>query len=255
LKGARGMLTILGTAEDRLTAEVHRQTVAAGAPALLLGESELFSATPFSLEINRTERSGFFQYNGRAIALGDISGLLFRIPRVWWPSAQFDLQDQIFVYHETASAWFCLLSGLGCRQINRFGLGWWVHDCCYPEQLSASAAARLGLEAVEPGDAAQRPIRIFPTPVTEAERSRHVYVVGDTILPRTPGDREVAALLASHRSALGDWQRESGISFCRFDFRHDAAIELAYVEPIPMLDDERPELVAKIAEELTRLLL
>jgi hypothetical protein len=59
----------------------------------------------------------------------------------------------------------------------------------------------------------------------------------------------------SRRSALEEWQRASGISFCRLDFRHDAAIEVAYVEPMPMLDDERPELVAKIAEELTRLLL
>jgi hypothetical protein len=249
------MLGILGTVEDRLIAEVHRQTAAAGVSALLLGESELFSATPFSLEIDGTERSGFLQYDGRVIALSDISGLLFRLPRLWWPSAQFDLQDQIFVYHETASAWFCLLSGLGCTQINRFGLGWWVHDCCYPEQLSASAAARLGLQASEPSVAAQPPIRLFPTPVTEAERSRHVYVVGDTILPRTPGDREVAALLVSRRSALEEWQRASGISFCRLDFRHDAAIEVAYVEPMPMLDEERPELVAKIAEELTRLLL
>ncbi len=249
------MLVILGSAEDRLTAEVHQRAASSAGPVLLLGESELFGATPFRLEISGAERSGFLQRDGGAIALNEISGVLFRLPRLWWPSPQFDVQDQVFVYHETASSWFCLLSGLACVQINRFGLGWWVHDCCYPDQLREQVAGRLGVAAVEPPLTDQRAVRVFPTPVTEAADARHVYVIGDTVLPRTAADNQIAAQVKGRRSALAQWQQLSGISFCRLDFRQNRTLELAYVEPMPMVDDEPPEIAAKVADEIARRLL
>jgi hypothetical protein len=165
------------------------------------------------------------------------------------------LQDQVFVYHETASSWFCLLSGLACVQINRFGLGWWVHDCCYPDQLREQVAGQLGVAAVEPALSEQRAVRVFPTPVTEAADARHVYVIGGTVLPRTAADNQIAAQVKDRLSGLAQWQQLSGISFCRLDFRQDRALELAYVEPMPMVDDEPPEIAAKLADAIARRLL
>src|SRR5262245_10902532 len=157
------MLLMLGCDEDRLTAEVRWRVIASGSPVLQLSEPKLFAAVPFSLEINRIGRSGFLRWDGRRVPLHEITSVFFRLPRLWWPSSAFDMQDQLFVYHETASSWFSLLSGLSCVQINRFGLGWWVHDLCYLDQLRFGIAERLGLVASEAAPTPQHPVRSLPT--------------------------------------------------------------------------------------------
>ena len=243
---------MLGSLEDRLTAEVNRRLIASGQSVWCVSETDLFASTRFSLEIESTARSGLLQGTARTVSLDEITGVMFRFPRTWWPSLDFDLQDQLFVYHETASSWFCLLSGLACPQINRFGLGWWVHDLSYPDQLRLGMAERLGMATIPAAPVPPHLVRVFPTPATEAEHARHVYVVGDRVLPRTSADHEVAMHLIRRSAALAQWERDTGIVLCRLDFRQQEALELAYVEPMPMLDGEAPDIVDEISEQLAR---
>jgi len=233
--------------KDSLTADVFRRMIVAGSSVLHLAESDLFAATPFSLEINRMDRCGFLQCSAQTLALNEIAGILFRLPRTWWPAPEFDLQDQLFVYHEAASSWFALLSGLRCPQINRFGLGWWVHDLSYPEQLRRGLAKTLEMTSEDPALTSQVPRRIFPTPVMESDDGRHVYLVGESIIPRSVRDRDIAGRLAEQRGALARWQQETGIAFCRLDFRQDGVADLLYVEPMPMLEGEPPDILDHVA--------
>jgi hypothetical protein len=248
------MLLILGCTEDRLSAEVHRRVEKRGLSTARLGEAELLDSTPFSLTIDRADRGGFVQCNDRVIPLHDITGVLFRHPRVWWPSPEFDLQDQFFVYHETSSSWFSLLSGLACPQVNQFGLAWWVHDLSYAGQLREGLADCLGLATAEASVQSPPPRRTFPTPVSPSENSRHVYLIGEAVVPRTARDHGIAALVASKTSALARWQQDTGISFCRIDMREEEETELMAVEPMPMLDDESFDIVSEVGERVARLL-
>lgn len=248
------MILILGCVEDPLTAEVHQRMTVAGSSVLQLSEGDLFAATPFSLEIDRTDRSGFLQCGVRTLTVNEITGVLFRLPRTWWPTAEFDLQDQLFVYHETASAWFALLSGLSCPQINRFELGWWVHDLSYPEQLRLAIVETLDMTSGEPAPTPQPPRRIFPTPVTESDDRRHVYLIGESIVPRSFRDRDIAGRLTEQKCALARWQQETGIMFCRLDFRQHGALDLLYVEPMPMMDGEPLDILDRVAARVTEAL-
>src|SRR5262245_2329799 len=100
------MILMLGCIEDSLTAEVFRRMTVAGSSVLQLAETDLFAATSFSFEISRADMCGFLQCGAQTLTTNEISSVLFRLPRTWWPAAEFDLQDQLFVYHETASSWF-----------------------------------------------------------------------------------------------------------------------------------------------------
>jgi hypothetical protein len=250
--GGFSMLLVLGSENDCVAREVHRRLVTSIASVVRIDEPDLFAATPFSLTLDHTQRSGFLRFQERQIALSDITGILFRLPRVWWPSSEFDLQDQQFVYHESSSAWFSLLTGIKCPQFNRFGIGWWVHDLAYLEQLRLGAALALGVPAVDTRQSSPHPIRIFPTQAPTAEHSRHIYLIGDRVLPTSVRDASLADRVHYHVAELTRWQDATGIHFCRLDFSDNDTIELAYVEPMPILDNEPATTISEVAEELAR---
>jgi len=246
------MLLVLGSDDDCVTREVHKRLVTSNASVARIDEPDLFASTPFSFTLEQTQRSGFLRCQECQIALSDISGILFRLPRIWWPSPEFDLQDQQFVYHESSSAWFSLLTGLKCPQFNRFGLGWWVHDLAYIEQLRHGVALALGMASVDTRQSCPHVMRIFPTQAPTTEQSRHVYLIGDSVVLTTVRDRNLADRVHDHLGELTRWQDATGIHFCRLDFNYNDAIELAYVEPMPMLDDEPASSISEVADELAR---
>jgi len=246
------MLLVFGSPDDRLTANVHRRLVDQGVSTIWLDEPEVFAETQLSVEINRTHRSGFLQCGSETIMLHAIDGVFFRLPRVWWPSSEFDFQDQLFVYHETAASWYSFLAGLRCPQVNRFGLGWWVHDVSYADQLRRSISTALGLGTPDSSSIPQLPIRNYPTPVRKTQNSRHVYVIGDYVVPRTIGDQDLAVRLNAQKETLAHWQQETGITFCRLDFEDTGVMVIHYVEPMPMLEDEPFDTVDKIESQLVQ---
>src|SRR5690242_304862 len=125
------MMLICGSGEDRLIQEILGLG-GAGSEIIHVEEPELFGSCAFALRRSAQVTQGFLQVAGRRVELKDLEGVVLRLPRNWYPTEEFDLQDQMFVYHETIASWFALLESLQCPVINRFGLGWWLHDLGYP---------------------------------------------------------------------------------------------------------------------------
>ena len=141
------MLLICGNSDDRLIEKLLRLGEDAGWVPRHLDENALLGGTSFAFERNGRHASGFFEIAGQSVGLDDVQGAILRLPRAWWPSAEFDLQDQMFVYHETMASWFALFDALECPVVNRCGLGWWLQDLGYPLELRASLADAIGVEA------------------------------------------------------------------------------------------------------------
>src|SRR5882724_10847231 len=116
------MLLICGSTDDRLVQELMSEARRVGLPTELLTETMLFASCPFALRRQGNSVHGFLQRDGQRLDLDALRGVFLRLPRNWWPSADFDLSDRFFVYHETLASWFALLDSLRCPVINRFGL-------------------------------------------------------------------------------------------------------------------------------------
>ncbi len=239
------MVLAIGKSSDALLREIHRQS---GAEVILCEEAMLYESVPFALEKRGPESSGYLQVHGRTIGFGDLSGVILRPPRMWWPGDEYDLRDQMFVYHETAASWFAIFSSLECPVINRFGLGWWLQDLGYALELKASLSLALGLPAtVHDEDPPILNGRIWPTVRDAAASVASVYIAGSRVIgvPGSTGD--LAEEIRRRGTALPAWQEETGISLCRVDFEHDDAIRIRHVETFPLLEDETAGLAARIA--------
>jgi len=247
------MILLLGHCDDALIREVSLRLCVGGPSMVCLGEPELFSGTPFAFEQRRSGSSGYIRVGKTTIRLDEVSGVLLRLPRLWWPSADFDLQDQTFVYHECSAAWFALLASLGCPVINRFDLAWWLSDVTYPHALAHELGQRLGVPTrVEPPPDPLPP-RILPAQPGEGCCS--VYVAGQALIPRQPSDAAASDWLAQHSFGLARWQRESGTQLCRLDMeRRGCDFFLQHVEIFPLLDTEPAALVNRITDATVEML-
>jgi hypothetical protein len=240
------MILVLGHPDDSLIQEVRNRLTGDGIPTLCLSEQELFSDVSFAFEQNRGGSGGYLRLNGTSVRLNEISSALIRLPRMWWPSVELDLQDQMFVYHETSAAWFALLASLRCPIINRFELAWWLNDITYPDALVHDVGRRLEMHTRTDPPAELLPSRILPKKPDPACSS--VYVAGSSVIAREPTDRRVGDLVARRLPALASWQRESGVELCRLDFEREADdFYLRHVEIFPLLDEEPAALVEQIA--------
>jgi hypothetical protein len=240
------MILVLGHPDDSLIEEVRARLTNRGRAVVCLREDELFSSTPFAFEQSGTRSGGYLRVNGTDIPLREFSSVLVRMPRVWWPSTDLDLQDQMFVYHESSAAWFALLASLNCRMVNRFDLAWWLNDITYPEALVNDLARRLEVHTRTDPPPDLLPPRIIPKMPDSSSSS--VYVAGPTVIPREAADRAVAERVERCLPALAHWQRESGVQLCRLDFnREDDEFYLRHVEVFPFLQEEPTGLVKQIA--------
>jgi hypothetical protein len=247
------MLLVLGHPDDSLIREVCRRLTGDGIPMHCLDEPELFSDVSFAFEQNGTRSGGYLRVDGTTIRLNELSGVLVRLPRLWWPSNDLDLQDQTFVYHESSAAWFALLASLGCRVVNRFDLAWWLNDVTYPDALVHDLGQKLDVHTRTNPLASTLPGRILPKRPEPSCSS--VYVAGGDLIPRSPEDGEVAKHLAAASSALASWQRESGAQLCRLDFeRQGDDFCLQHIEVFPLLEEEPAVLVDQIAAATVEML-
>jgi len=240
------VILILGSHNDILASEVNRCSNVLNLPVQFVEENALFNTVQVAFERCGENLNGFVRINGCEIMFTHLSGVLVRLPHTWWPSSEFDLQDQMFVYHETTAAWFSLLSSLTCPMVNRFSLGWWVQDVNYLQLLRKRLATRLDLEITAPEPTGSYISRLIPTLPDNSSDLWCVYLVGEHIIPRSSQCYAVVSLLVQKASALTHWQEENGIVLCRLDFEHKQNIRLKHVEVFPLLDHERAALVAKI---------
>lgn len=219
----------------------------------VIPEASLFSAVPFAFERASVELSGTLVLDNRRVPLEELDGVLARAPRAWWPSEDLDLQDQVFVYHESTAAWIALLSSLGCPVVNRFGLGWWVQDPAYADQLRASLTLELGIAAAGSTAWAEAD---DPTRSADVERrpgTASVYLVGGRAIAGSPGVGAVVSLLEEKGAELRRWQVETGILLSRSDFALDGGVRLDRIEAFPRLEQEGPDTVQRIATAVTEL--
>lgn len=249
------MILILGGSTDKLANEVNRRLKARGLPVFFARELELYSTVPFKLERSGKDQGGFIRINGIEIQLSELSGVLIRLPRAWWPSCEFNLQDQMFVYHETTALWFSLLASLSCLMINRFALGWWLQDLTYPEFLRKRLAEQLKLETSIFKTSSSCLDCLLPTPACNSFDDMSVYLVGKNIMPRLSRDNHLVNLLKEKASALTCWQEENGIMLCRLDFENSDKVRIKYVEVFPLFENESIEIIDQIIKATMEILI
>jgi hypothetical protein len=247
------MILLLGNSDDVLVRSVEGLLGSRGLPAQTVSESDLFSNVPFAFEQRGPTFGGSLWLDGHETQLDDVSGVLVRLPRVWSPPPDFDLQDQVFIYHECGAAWYALIAGLGCPAVNRPALCGWVQDLTYPETLACGLAKRLALPVAAPPAAAPGMGRTVPTRPPSAAHSISFYVVDGELIPRSADDKALADALAL--STVGEWQQENGLRFCRLDFElHGRVLKLAQVEGYPLLEEEPSDVVERVATAITEVL-
>jgi hypothetical protein len=240
------MILVLGHHDDSLVKEVRNRLTGDGRAMLCLDEQEVCSKTSFAFHQNCTRTDGYLRLNGTRVGLGEVSSVLLRLPRMWWPNEELDMQDQMFVYHETGAAWFALLTSLGCPLINRFDLAWWLNDITYPDALIHDLGRRLKVHPRIDPPADLPPPRILPK--TPNPDGTSVYIVGHAVIPRESTDRWTADWLSERLPAMVHWQRENGVGLCRLDFdREGEDLHLRHVEIFPLLNEEPEDLVQQIA--------
>jgi hypothetical protein len=256
------MLLALGHPDDPLIQHVYRRAADDGLPIHCIDESDLFASTSFAYEQNGTSSTGHLSITetgsreAATLPLNQLTGVLVRLPRLWWPSTSLDLQDQMFVYHESSAAWFALLEGLSCPVVNRFDLAWWLNDTTYPGTLTHNLAHQLKIPTSTSLLSATPPPRILPTAADPNCSS--VYLAGATLISKSPHDRTLSLWLTENLPTLTAWQHESGVQLARLDFDRNpddpASLCLHHAEIFPWLEDESPALIDQIAAATVEML-
>src|SRR5882672_2601598 len=253
------MLLICGSRDDRLVSEFLSLSTGAELKTELIEETELFGSCPFALERQGSSTQGFLDLPQLRVSLTELPGVVLRLPRLWWPSVEFDLQDQMFVYHEVTASWFALIDSLTCPVVNRFGLGWWLQDLSYPLELRDTLALALGAETVELAGASLESIRRWPAqPGDENERSgvMSVYRSAGVTIPRQECSPDLLAHLKAREAALSQWESDTGITLYRMDFETSDGLRLKWVDVQPSFSGEPKELLREsVAAALRRMTL
>jgi len=248
------MLLILGERQDNLIGQTLRDLEDSSISNYFISEFDLFSNVKFSYEYNGNGNTidGFIRLDEDSIKLSELSGVLVRLPRTWWPSSEFDYQDRMFVYHETIASWFNTLSSLRCTVVNRYSLGWWLHDLNYCELISKQLAERIHIDVNCVNSSVPENGRIIPTHPNHFGAS--LYMVGTTIIPSADLYQTNLAYLTDRKICLHEWQQEHGILFCRLDFNQSSRLQLRYVELFPLLENEDPETLKVIGRTIIGML-
>ena len=243
------MVLILAHSDDVLARNIYNILKKKRGDIQFIDESTLFSKVQFSLHRRGQQIDGFLRLRGKRILLTDLSGVLLRLHRTWWPSPSLDLQDQVFIYHETIASWFSLFAALTCQVINRFPLGWWLQEVNSMEMLRLSLASRLHLRTTISGSPILAEYGLHPTPSSSSEDMTSCYIAGDHLIPSLRSGSRINTILSRRFPAIASWLEHDGITLCRLDFE---GAQLCRVEPSPLLDNEPTIIVDKIGKAIAR---
>lgn len=249
------MILFFASRKDDLTRCLSCELVKRGRRIQPLDENDLFSAMPFAFKRSGRKISGYLKIDGERIPIRNISGAFVRFPREWWPGGEFDVQDQMFVYHETTAAWFNLLTYLTCPVINRFSLGWWLQDLNYPLLLGKRFSEQLDIPMVPLEPSISYGVRLLPTKPDVSPNSASIYLVGRELFPATDEANAVLPLLLRQPVALARWQHDNDISFCRLDFDLRCKPLLKHVETFPLFQNETKPVVENVVSAIADIFL
>jgi len=249
------MWLICGNTQDRLVQELLTFPRSMAASMVSVEEDELFASLPFSFKRESLNTKGFLQLRGHRVELTDLCGVVLRLPRRWWPSQNFDLQDQMFVYHETIASWFATFSSLVCPVVNRFGLGWWLQDVNYPVELRNSLARVLNFPIKDSAETGDPTDRFRPTDRTTRLNIHSVYRSGGVMLPAPGCSTDLLANLTKQADQVSEWENRSGICLSRIDFEYFDCWHLRWIEVFPLLEQEPHHLIHGIASGIAQQLL
>jgi hypothetical protein len=242
-----GVILLLGSPDDTLLAAVRGELAVRNRPVIVIDEADLLSRARFTFIRRGRKTSGSLQIDGRTVPADMISGVLLRLGRTWWPDRSFDLQDQMFVYHETIAAWFNFLSYLRCPVINQFSLGWWLHDLNYPLDLARSLCAALDIPLAPLPSSLPYEIRLNATRPGSSPTAGSVYIAGNEIISRHARTRTILASLRKKRVTLQEWMRRQQLSICRLDFQIEARPAVSRIEAYPLFDEEGGTVLREVA--------
>jgi hypothetical protein len=238
------MVLICGSVDDPLVRELLSLCHGWKLEAQLLDEGELFGSCQLALERQGALVQGFLQARKWRVDLKNLECAVLRLPRVWWPSQEFDLQDQMFVYHETLASWFALWDALECPLVNHFGLGWSVQDLSYPLELRLSLARHLAVKTSEM-DRHHLEARRLGLPRVES-----IYRAGGVTFAGPGCSSNLMLLLAKCEVMLSEWERDTGVTLSRIDFERLDTLRLKWVEVFPTFRNEPRELVRGITSAI-----
>jgi len=252
---ARHIVIFFASRTDDLTRWLRTELVKRARRIRFLDENNLFSATPFVFQRTGKKIGGYLSIGSEQVPIGKISSAFVRLPREWWPRGGLDIQDQMFVYHETTAAWFNFLTYLPCPVINRFSLGWWLQDLNYPLLLGKHLSEELDIPMVPLEPSISYGVRLLPTNRDVTPNAASIYLVGKKLLPGASDAKAILRLLLRQPRALARWQRTHKVSFCRLDFELKPQLLLKYVETFPLFQDDPKSVVKKVVSALADMLL
>jgi hypothetical protein len=242
-----GVILLLGSAADTLLGAVRRELGVRNRSVLVVDETDLLSRARFTFIRRGLETTGSIQIDDRIISTDKISGVLLRLGRTWWPDRSFDLQDQMFVFHETIAAWFNFLSYLRCPVVNQFSLGWWLHDLNYPLDLARSLCDAMEIPLARLPPSLPYEIRLNATEPGSSPTGGSIYIAGNEIISRHAKTQAVIASLQEKHDTLNEWLRHHQLSVCRLDFQLEAQPAVSRVEAYPLFDGERESVLHNVA--------
>jgi len=246
------VVLILAHSDDVLARNVYNLLKKKRGDVQFIDESTLFSRVQMSLHRHGQQIDGFLRLRGKRILLTDLSGVLLRLHRTWWPSPSLDLQDQVFIYHETIASWFSLFATLTCPVINRFPLGWWLQEVNSMEMFRLSLAARLHMRTTISASPILAEYGLHPTPASSYENMTSYYIAGNHLIPSLGYGRRINTILSGKFPAIASWLEHNGITLCRLDFESNGTAQLCRIEPSPVLENEPTRLINKIGKAIAR---
>lgn len=205
--------------------------------------------TPFAITYSAHAQRGIIDVNGNKVDIRDLSGVIVRPLGRWWPSSEFDHQNQVFIYHESNAAWLGLISNLSCPVINRYAPNWWLNDPNYLFAIRNQLASYLDMEI--PSTALLSLFVLnkdsYSNMSLDGIIHRIHFVARNIIQSESDNTTE---FLDSYLSQVFKWQHKAGIIFGRLDFYKpkNAEPQLLYVEPCPTIDGEP----ARVVEQITK---
>ncbi|HET7219612.1 MAG TPA: hypothetical protein VFJ02_16260 [Vicinamibacterales bacterium] len=223
---------ICGHREDPLVEALLDRSDELRLDTVFVTEEQLFTSCPFALVRHGRIVRGYIAGDGRIIDLQRLAGAIVRMPRAWRPSDEFDLKDQMFVYHETMASWFAVLDRLEGLVVNRFPLGWWLHDRAFAVDLARNLARDLDV--------------VFGDRPSGGAISTVYRAGGETIAADGCDDR-APRLLAARADAVARWEKASGIALCQLDFAFDPLPRLLSVDVTPQFDGSARHLATILA--------
>ena len=167
--------------------------------------------------------------NNIEIKFSNIDGIVFRPSRSWIPSA-ININDLPFIYNETLSAWFSMLSTLSTPVVNRYGIGWWLHDVNYDIQLLQNLSSYTHIP-ICPSDFFNR-----NTTLDKSSTFQSIYLIGKKIFYPNNISKVTFELTEKNYDKIILWGEKNGIIFCRIDFEKKYEIELKNIDIFPIIN-------------------